>query len=67
MGFLDKMKQAKDMYGNMKKIQQELDRLNAAEVLVVVSYCCGEGNHHIKSITIDDSLKSPSSNRKSYC
>ena len=22
MGFLDKMKQAKDMYGNMKKIQQ---------------------------------------------
>ena len=26
MGFLDKMKQAKDMYGNMKKIQDELDK-----------------------------------------
>ena len=27
MGFMDKMKQAKDMYGNMKKIQQELDKI----------------------------------------
>ena len=29
MGFMDKMKQAKDMYGNMKKIQQELDKIQA--------------------------------------
>ena len=31
MGFLDKMKQAKDMYGNMKKFSKNLTRLNAVE------------------------------------
>jgi len=49
MGFLDKMKQAKDMYGNMKKIQQELDKIECSG-----SSCSGKiiavvkGNHHIK-------------------
>ena len=63
MGFLDKMKQAKDMYGNMKKIQQELDQIECSgsscdgKIMAVV-----KGNHHIKSIKIDDSLKSSSSN-----
>ena len=63
MGFLDKMKQAKDMYGNMKKIQQELDKIECngiscgGKIIAVV-----KGNHHIKSITIDDSLKTTSSN-----
>ena len=32
MGFLDKMKQAKDMYGNMKKFSKNLIRLNATGV-----------------------------------
>ena len=27
MGIMDKMKQAKDMYGNMKKMQQEVDKI----------------------------------------
>ena len=63
MGFLDKMKQAKDMYGNMKKIQQELDKIecsgssSSGKIIAVV-----KGNHYIKSIKIDDSLKSSSSN-----
>ena len=63
MGFLDKMKQAKDMYGNMKKIQQELDKIecsgssSSGKIIAVV-----KGNHHIKSIKIDNSLKSSSSN-----
>ena len=67
MGFLDKMKQAKDMYGNMKKIQQELDKIECSG-----SSCGGKitavvrGNHHIKSITIDDSLKSSSSNIEKF-
>ena len=58
MGFLDKMKQAKDMYGNMKKIQQELDKIECngsscgGKIIAVV-----KGNHHIKSLTIEDSLK----------
>ena len=58
MGFMDKMKQAKDMYGNMKKIQQELDKIQAEGqsknklVSVVV-----KGNHQIKSIKIDDQLQ----------
>ena len=58
MGFMDKMKQAKDMYGNMKKIQQELDKIQVEGfsksrlVSVVV-----KGNHQIVSIKIDDQLK----------
>ena len=27
MSFLDKMKQAKDMYGNMKKVQSEISKI----------------------------------------
>jgi len=58
MGFMDKMKQAKDMYGNMKKIQQELDKIQvegfskSKHVTVTV-----KGNHQIASIKIDDELK----------
>ena len=58
MGFMDQMKQAKDMYGNMKKIQQELDKIQAEGqsknklVSVVV-----KGNHQIQSIKIDDQLQ----------
>ncbi len=67
MGFLDKMKQAKDMYGNMKKIQQELDKIEctgtacSGKVIAVI-----KGNHHIKSISIDDSLKCTSSNLEKF-
>ena len=67
MGFLDKMKQAKDMYGNMKKIQQELDKIECngsscgGKIIAVV-----KGNHHIKSLTIDDSLKSTSSDLEKH-
>ena len=58
MGLMDKMKQAKDMYGNMKKIQQELDKIQVEGfsksklVSVVV-----KGNHQVVSIKIDDQLK----------
>tara|TARA_B100001559_G_C16067627_1_gene424322 strand:+ start:47 stop:355 length:309 start_codon:yes stop_codon:yes gene_type:complete len=58
MGFMDKMKQAKDMYGNMKKIQQELDKIQAEGfsknnlVSVIV-----KGNHQIVNIKIDDELQ----------
>ena len=58
MGLMDKMKQAKDMYGNMKKIQQELDKIQVEGfsksklVSVVV-----KGNHQIVSIKIDDQLQ----------
>ena len=58
MGFMDNMKQAKDMYGNMKKIQQELDKIQVEGfsksklVSVVV-----KGNHQIVSIKIDDQLQ----------
>ena len=27
MSFLDKMKQAKDLYGNMKKVQSEISKI----------------------------------------
>ena len=55
---MDNMKQAKDMYGNMKKIQQELDKIQVEGfsksklVSVVVN-----GNHQIVSIKIDDQLQ----------
>lgn len=55
---MDNMKQAKDMYGNMKKIQQELDKIQVEGfsksklVSVVV-----KGNHQIVSIKIDDQLQ----------
>ena len=59
MGFMDKMKQAKDMYGNMKKIQQELDKIQvdgfSKNKLVIVTV---KGNHQISDIQIDDQLQS---------
>ena len=58
MGFMDKMKQAKDMYGNMKKIQQELDKIEAdgfsKNRLVSATV---KGNHKIVAIKIDDQLQ----------
>ena len=58
MGFMDKMKQAKDMYGNMKKIQQELDKIEAdgfsKNRLISVTV---KGNHKIVAIKIDDQLQ----------
>ena len=58
MGLMDKMKQAKDMYGNMKKIQQELDKIHVegfskSKLISVVV----KGNHQIVSIKIDDQLQ----------
>ena len=59
MGFIDKMKQAKDMYGNMKKIQQEIDKIeckgSSKNGLINVTI---KGNHNVLSIKIDDSLQS---------
>ncbi len=58
MGLMDKMKQAKDMYGNMKKIQQELDKIQVEgfsktkQVSVIV-----KGNHQVVSIKLDDQLQ----------
>ena len=58
MGIMDKMKQAKDMYGNMKKMQQEVDKIivegSSKNNLVIVSV---KGNHQISSIKIDDKLQ----------
>ena len=57
MGIMDKMKQAKDMYGNMKKMQQEVDKIvveaSSRNKLITVS---AKGNHQILSIKIDDQL-----------
>tara|TARA_Y100001970_G_scaffold61242_1_gene78170 strand:+ start:581 stop:880 length:300 start_codon:yes stop_codon:yes gene_type:complete len=58
MSFLDKMKQAKDLYGNMKKVQAEIAKIKCegksknAEVKVVV-----DGNHIMLNLLIDSSLK----------
>ena len=50
---MDKMKQAKDMYGNMKKMQQEVDKIvveaSSRNKLITVS---AKGNHQILSIKI---------------
>ena len=58
MGLMDKMKQAKDMYGNMKKIQQELDKIQvdgfSKNKLVIVTV---KGNHQISDIQIDNQLQ----------
>ena len=58
MSFLDKMKNAKDLYGNMKKIQEEINKIKCTgisknkKVTVVVN-----GNHTIEKLELDDSLK----------
>ena len=58
MGILDNMKQAKDMYSNMKKAQQEIEKIEitgqSANGSVTVSI---NGNHMIANIKIDESIK----------
>ena len=58
MGILDNMKQAKDMYSNMKKAQQEIEKIEitgqSANGSVTVSV---NGNHMIANIQIDESIK----------
>lgn len=58
MGILDNMKQAKDMYSNMKKAQQEIEKIEitgqSANGSVTVSI---NGNHMIANIQIDESIK----------
>ena len=58
MGIMDKMKQAKDMYGSMKKMQQEVDKIlvegSIKNHLITVMV---NGKHEIVSIKIDDQLQ----------
>ena len=58
MGIMDKMKQAKDMYGSMKKMQQEVDKIlvegSSKNQLITVMV---NGKHQIMSIKIDDQLQ----------
>ena len=58
MGILDNMKQAKDMYSNMKKAQQEIEKIEvsgeSADGSVTVSV---NGNHMITNIKLDESIK----------
>ena len=58
MGILDNMKQAKDMYINMKKAQQEIEKIEVTgqsnDGFVTVSV---KGNHMITNIQIDESVK----------
>ena len=55
MGMFDKMKEAKNMYSNIKKAQNEINKIKvegesgAGAVKVVV-----KGNHQIVSISIDE-------------
>lgn len=55
MGIFDKMKEAKDMYSNVKKAQNEINKIKvegiagAGAVKIIV-----KGNHQIISVEIDD-------------
>ncbi len=55
MGMFDKMKEAKNMYSNIKKAQNEINKIKvegvsgAGAVKVVV-----KGNHQIVSISMDE-------------
>ena len=55
MGMFDKMKEAKNMYSNIKKAQDEINKIKvegtagAGAVKIIV-----KGNHQIINITIDD-------------
>ncbi len=57
MGMFDKMKEAKNMYSNIKKAQDEINKIKvegsagAGAVKVVV-----KGNHQIMSISIEDDV-----------
>ena len=58
MGILDKMKQAKDMYGQVKKVQQAIDKIlvhgesGNGHVKVTV-----KGNHQIHEVNISDEAR----------
>ena len=57
MGVFDKMKEAKDMYSNVKKAQNEINKIKvegisgAGAVKIVV-----KGNHQIVKIEIEDDV-----------
>ena len=57
MGMFDKMKEAKDMYSNIKKAQDEINKIKvegiagAGSVKVTIM-----GNHQILDIKIDDDV-----------
>ncbi len=57
MGVFDKMKEAKDMYSNVKKAQNEINKIKvegisgAGAVKIVV-----KGNHQIVKIVIEDDV-----------
>ncbi len=55
MGMFDKMKEAKDMYSNIKKAQDEINKIKVEGIagagLVKVTIM---GNHQILNIEIDD-------------
>jgi len=59
MGILDKMKQAKDMYGQVKKVQQEIEKIlvhgesKNGYVKVIV-----KGNHQVHEVNISDEARS---------
>jgi len=61
MSFLDKMKQAKDLYGNMKKVQSEISKIKCegqsknGKITAVVG-----GNHNLIKIEIDHTLPNDS-------
>ena len=63
MGMFDKMKEAKNMYSNIKKVQEEINKIQVegvagnGTVKVIV-----KGNHQIANIEIDD--KTYQSNKK---
>ena len=63
MGMFDKMKEAKNMYSNIKKVQEEINKIQVegtadkGAVRVIV-----KGNHQIVNIEIDD--KTYQSNKK---
>jgi DNA-binding protein YbaB len=55
MGMFDKMKEAKNMYSNIKKAQNEVNKIKvegvagAGSVKIIV-----KGNHQVVSINIDN-------------
>tara|TARA_Y100000766_G_C18761130_1_gene533469 strand:+ start:271 stop:570 length:300 start_codon:yes stop_codon:yes gene_type:complete len=61
MSFLDKMKQAKDLYGNMKKVQSEISKIKCegtsknGKIIATVG-----GNHNLIKISIDHTLPNDS-------
>ena len=61
MSFLDKMKQAKDLYGNMKKVQSEISKIKCdgasknGKVTAIVG-----GNHNLIKIEVDHTLPNDS-------